>query len=689
MHHETRQRSLTVSQRLATLGVASFVGISAMLATGWYEHRQVERVLDEATVAKHVENKAIDLRATSLDLVLAAMDTIVDKADKVIAPDRMKEIDESVSGLTSASGDIASLAAAVGKPDLGAGVPEMIVLLTQSVQTELKGLVVSGADQAAFDAIDDKIDAAGAQLTERLSRLADASMAMTQARIEEASAISSEAFFWQFICGLLSMGLVLGLLTVQGNILRRGILGVRDSMQRIHGGDYATPVGAVERGDEIGDMARCVDRFRTDAIDKQRLERDAADSRSHNETERRQRETSSADDARQVQIAVTALGQALNKLADGQLTVAIDTPFRADLETLRLDFNQAVEKLRTVLSGMRDNSASITANGRQMRSAADDLAKRTEQQAASLEETSAALDQITVTVRTATEKAEEASQMVSRTHANAEESGRIVSEAVAAMARIEDASAEIGKIINVIDEIAFQTNLLALNAGVEAARAGEAGKGFAVVAQEVRELAQRAAGAAKDIKGLVSRSSAEVGTGVRLVQETGEALGRIGTDVDQINEHMRTIVVAAREQSTGLTEINIAIGQLDQMTQQNAAMVEQTNAASHTLAQDAESLSTLIGQFAIGGAAASYATASTPSQASRTMSSAPASHRPATPAKTTSAAPRPVAARPATVRPAAANSRPAPSPAKALMGKLSGAFAAPAASNSKDQWEEF
>ncbi|PYE26924.1 methyl-accepting chemotaxis protein [Rhizobium sp. PP-CC-3A-592] len=688
MQHETRQRSLTVSQRLATLGVVTFVGISAILATGWFEQQQVERVLAEADAAKSVENRAIDLRVTSLDLVLAAMDTIVDKDDKVIAPDRLKEIETAASDLKSASGDIAGLAVAVGKPDLGAGVPQMISQLTQSIQTDLKALVEAGADQAAFDAIDDQIDTAGSQLTERFASLAEAGMAMTQMRVEEAGAISRSAFVWQFVCGLGAMVLVLGLLTVQGNILRRGILGVRDSMQRIHGGDYATPVGAVERSDEIGDMARCVDRFRTDAIDKQRLERDAADSRSHNDTDRRQREVAATEDARQVQVAVSALGQALNKLADGQLTVAIDTPFRADLESLRLDFNQAVEKLRNVLSGMRDNSASITANGRQMRSAADDLAKRTEQQAASLEETSAALDQITVTVRTATEKAEEASQMVSRTHANAEESGRIVGEAVAAMARIEDASAEIGKIINVIDEIAFQTNLLALNAGVEAARAGEAGKGFAVVAQEVRELAQRAAGAAKDIKGLVNRSSTEVGTGVRLVQETGEALGRIGTDVDQINEHMRTIVVAAREQSTGLTEINIAIGQLDQMTQQNAAMVEQTNAASHTLAQDAESLSSLIAQFAIGGAAASYASAS-PTHSPRTATTSSSSHRPAAAPKTSSSAKSPIAIRPATIKPAATHSRPAPSPAKALMGKLSSAFATPSTSSTNDQWEEF
>ncbi|PLU82392.1 methyl-accepting chemotaxis protein, partial [Sinorhizobium medicae] len=207
-----------------------------------------------------------------------------------------------------------------------------------------------------------------------------------------------------------------------------------------------------------------------------------------------------------IKTAVETLGRALNQLADGNLAVAIREPFEGGLDALRRDFNDTVERLSHVLSSVRENTASIESNGRQMRSAADDLAWRTEKQAASLEQTSAALEEITVTVKTATERAEEASHIVDETRINAEESGRIVGEAIAAMARIEGASSEIGKIINVIDEIAFQTNLLALNAGVEAARAGEAGKGFAVVAQEVRELAQRAAGAAKDIKALVSRS---------------------------------------------------------------------------------------------------------------------------------------------------------------------------------------
>jgi methyl-accepting chemotaxis protein len=230
-----------------------------------------------------------------------------------------------------------------------------------------------------------------------------------------------------------------------------------------------------------------------------------------------------------------------------------------------------------------------------MRSAADDLAKRTEQQAASLEETSAALDQITATVRNATDRCR-GSRADGGPHPPECRRSPISSsrDAMAAMERIEGASREIGKIINVIDEIAFQTNLLALNAGVEAARAGEAGKGFAVVAQEVRELAGRAAGAAKDIKTLIGRSGAEVKIGGELVTAAGEALREIGEDVSRIDEHVKSIVTSAREQSVGLNEINTAISQMDQVTQKNAAMVEETNAASHTLAQDADNLIQLI-----------------------------------------------------------------------------------------------
>jgi methyl-accepting chemotaxis protein len=270
---------------------------------------------------------------------------------------------------------------------------------------------------------------------------------------------------------------------------------------------------------------------------------------------------------------------------------------------MRLSMNEAVERLGDALSAVARSTDLIDSGSREISHSADDLSKRTEQQAASLEETAAALDEITVNVKNASQRAEEARLASEAADRSATRSGEIVSEAVGAMARIEQSSSQISNIIGVIDEIAFQTNLLALNAGVEAARAGDAGKGFAVVAQEVRELAQRSAQAAKEIKELIRNSSEEVRTGVKLVRETGEALKTIQENIVDVNGHMQAIAGSAREQSTGLSEVNAAVNQMDQTTQQNAAMVEEANAASATLAQETVNLRQLIARFQLSGSA--------------------------------------------------------------------------------------
>ncbi|WP_075292294.1 methyl-accepting chemotaxis protein [Pararhizobium arenae] len=653
-------KKLSVNSRLATLGATALLGFGSMIAVGWYESKIVDDALGRAAVAQASIAKASELRLTSVQLVLVAMDTIVDREEGAVAPDRLKQIADSIAALEAGRNDMFAVAETAGKPELMKTFDADLAELKKGISVDLKNLVETRAPTEQFDAIDDLIDGAGERFTTTLGDLTGVAGELLSARVKEAMDSSSTSIAIQMALGFAAMLSLLGMFVFHGNVLRRGIFAVRDNMRSILSGDYQTTVSGVTRSDEIGEMARSVEAFRLAAVEKQALEAAAAENRDQTEAERKEREAIRNAEARDIDYAVTHIGEGLRRLSEGDLSSTIRDPFRPDLESLRVSFNQTVEKLQQALVNVRENSISIDASGRQMRGAADDLARRTEQQAASLEETSAALDQITVTVRTATHRAEEASQMVETTRANAEESSRIVGEAMDAMSRIENASTEIGKIINVIDEIAFQTNLLALNAGVEAARAGEAGKGFAVVAQEVRELAQRAAGAAKDIKALVTRSSMEVGTGVQLVQATGEALGRIASEVVRINEHMASIVSAAREQSTGLQEINTAVGQLDQMTQQNAAMVEETNAASHTLAQDAENLSGLIGQFNLGQATAATVTSRAPVRAA----------------------------------PASAAARPVPSPAKALMGKLAGAFKptaspVPKASGSAENWEEF
>jgi methyl-accepting chemotaxis protein len=299
---------------------------------------------------------------------------------------------------------------------------------------------------------------------------------------------------------------------------------------------------------------------------------------------------------------VEELNGALSNLASGDLSVRIVEQFAAGYEDLRKNFNAAIEQLETTISSVVVAASNIRNESNQVATAADHLAERTENQAAALEQTAAALEELTTSVKATAESAETASTGVAGTKTAAVESGYVVKKAVKAMSKIEKSSEKISQIIGVIEDIAFQTNLLALNAGVEAARAGDAGRGFAVVASEVQALATRSSDAAKEIKALISTSSQQVETGVELVAETGKALAAIVESVTAITSLVDGIASSAREQSVGINEINLAVGQLDQVTQQNAAMVEEANAASHTMRSEAESLSELVSQFSVKGA---------------------------------------------------------------------------------------
>ncbi|MGF9563659.1 HAMP domain-containing methyl-accepting chemotaxis protein [Neorhizobium sp. JUb45] len=376
---------------------------------------------------------------------------------------------------------------------------------------------------------------------------------------------------------------------------------LRERMSSLASGETEAAIDGLDRKDEIGQMAQAVAVFRDNSLERARLRQEAEDNRSLSEQERIDREAITARDAADVKFAVDSLAEALSNLSDGNVSYRIDRSFAVSLDGVRNDFNASASKLQAALEQVSENARSIEAGSGEIRSAADDLAKRTEQQAASVEETAAALEEITITVKDAARRAQEAGDLVARTRQGAEKSGHVVANAVKAMEAIEKSSGEIGNIIGVIDDIAFQTNLLALNAGVEAARAGEAGKGFAVVAQEVRELAQRSANAAKEIKALITTSNHQVQSGVELVGETGRALEEIVVEVQEINRHVNAIVESAQEQSSGLQQINTAVNTMDQDTQKNAAMVEEQTAASHGLARDVASLNTLLAQFDLSG----------------------------------------------------------------------------------------
>ena len=309
------------------------------------------------------------------------------------------------------------------------------------------------------------------------------------------------------------------------------------------------------------------------------------------------------DKAEQTRLIVDSIGTGLAALATGDLTQRVSADLTGPFAQLKEDFNRALSRLQETLRSVLTTTGGITTGAGEIAQAADDLSKRTEQQAASLEETAAALEQITATVKKTAENAKAASAIVTTARGAAEDGGQIVDTAIKAMGQIEQSSKQITDIIGVIDEIAFQTNLLALNAGVEAARAGDAGKGFAVVASEVRALAQRSSEAAREIKTLIKASSEHVGSGVKLVGESGQALRKIVAQVVEINALVSEMAQAAQQQSTGIEEVNTAVTQMDQVTQQNAAMVEQSTAASRNLAGETTQLSELVAFFAVGGEA--------------------------------------------------------------------------------------
>ena len=315
------------------------------------------------------------------------------------------------------------------------------------------------------------------------------------------------------------------------------------------------------------------------------------------ELQRKQAEATREATEKAAALAVSRIGEGLANLSAKKLDFRLDADFPETFRKLQVDFNAAIEQLSGAMKAVIDSADAIASGSGEIATASDDLSHRTEQQAASLEEAAAALDEITATVGKAADGAKHAREIVLEAKHDAERSSDVVRKAVDAMGRIERSSAEIGKIIGVIDEIAFQTNLLALNAGVEAARAGEAGRGFAVVASEVRALAQRSAEAAKEIKGLVNTSNHEVESGVKLVAETGQTLARIVSKVAEIDTVVGDIANSSQEQSSGLHEINIAINQLDQSTQQNAAMAEQATAASRSLTHETAQLASMINEF--------------------------------------------------------------------------------------------
>ncbi|MBB3138695.1 methyl-accepting chemotaxis protein [Rhizobium pisi] len=401
---------------------------------------------------------------------------------------------------------------------------------------------------------------------------------------------------------LIVIGLVLSYFV--GRLISSAVRNMAHSMEQLARGEEKIVVTGVEHRHELGAMARSLKVFQETGRAKLIAEANAERARLAAEEERLRQEAERLSDAQVMEHAFRQISLGLDALSKGDLTVRVGE-VDARYVRIRDHFNNSVASLEEAIDSVIRAVTTIRSGLAEISTASNDLARRTEQQAASLEQTVAALGDVTRGVNGTAEGAGRAQAVVATARTNAEKGGEIVSRAIAAMTEIQNSSSKIGNIISVIDEIAFQTNLLALNAGVEAARAGEAGKGFAVVAQEVRELAQRSANAAREIKQLISTSSTQVKTGVELVGESGVSLEQIVEQVTAMSATVAEIAVAAREQATSLREVSAAGDQMDKVTQQNAAMVEETTAAAQSLTHETESLAELLARFRTGSGRAS------------------------------------------------------------------------------------
>ncbi|AYC99850.1 methyl-accepting chemotaxis protein [Neorhizobium sp. NCHU2750] len=400
--------------------------------------------------------------------------------------------------------------------------------------------------------------------------------------------------------GILVLASILAFAVIRS--VSRPLSDIREALNAVADENVDLAIPHTDMKNEVGLMARATEALQQKVRERHAIEETQQRSQRELDGERQQNLDMQRNEAELQARVVSTIGAALEDLAHGDLTVRCGD-LGERYAGLRENFNDALSRLEAAMARVNTKGIDIGGSKDEIRRASNELSQRTERQAANLEETSAALDELTVAVKQTADGAREAASRVVSVSTEANRSDAVVAEAIQAMSGIEHSSGEISKIIGVIDEIAFQTNLLALNAGVEAARAGESGKGFAVVAQEVRELAQRSANAAKEIKDQIARSSQQVENGVRLVGEAGEALKRISTQVKSASDIVSKIADSAAEQDTTLRSISSSLNHLDQATQHNAAMAEETTASAEALAADTEELLNLIRRFRINAAA--------------------------------------------------------------------------------------
>ncbi|WP_217701939.1 methyl-accepting chemotaxis protein [Phaeobacter sp. HF9A] len=573
-------RHIHMKVRLMVSGIVCIFAVLVLSAMAIYSLWQSEKEL-----VKQISLSQTLMKEMSMDMLHDAIEATVFQAlvlGESTPPEQraaiLAQLDEDADTLTRALNNLQSINMSdelreeidVVAKDFPIFINHAKKITNLSFENKEQAIAALPDFMSAFN----KLEADLAPLSERIQGIASSSA--QKAKKHDDAMLLGNVLFSGFM-------IVIMLLNVRNitNSITKPIERMRAALKEVAEGDFGLKIADIMRGDDFGDIARDID-----AVSDRVL---AAFEEQ-------------AEQRRQGEKIILRLRDGLKRLSNGDLGDRIEEPFNETYDPLRIHYNETVDRLNELVAAVVDASRRIRAQSDKISADSHDLSRRTESQAATLEETAAALEQMTASVRTSAENAQQIEGAVAQARSEVERSGEVVQGAVTAMDAIEASSEKISQIIGVIDDIAFQTGLLALNAGVEAARAGEVGRGFAVVASEVRVLAHRASDAANEIKTLIEDSSNHVQEGVARVNGTGEALTGVISHVTNITELMSGISNEASEQAQGISEVNIGVSQLDQVTQENVSMVETSDQAIQVMNREAVQLADLVGQFKLRSA---------------------------------------------------------------------------------------
>jgi methyl-accepting chemotaxis protein len=585
LHTAFDQMKSSIARKLG--GVVALLGAVALCLSvfAFWQSRLHARQTDEIEAAYDFVLEVRGL-AQSVQHVAILANSVFSSDDKndvqrklVILRQALDRLRESADALLPRADDRMS---EQQKTRLSLAIREFIAYQNDTIEFGLtispKAALVQANDEATIANRERMIAEMDAFVRETLERRS------TERRAEDVRRRRDEALTLAVPTIATALAIIVALWIVATQI-RRPLSTIALALKRASEDEFDEHIPFVEQRDEIGDMARALRAFEAAAQEKRRLEREAeaqrrlaAELREASDAERRR----AADEQAQV---VATLAHGLERLSGGDFTSRLETPFAPQYEPLRADFNQAVEKLRRAMIAVAKNSQAVLERTTEGARVADSLAERSEQQALELAKAAVDLGASTSAIERTADTTAEVREFVNRASEAARRGGEVLRDTIAAMSAIEDSSGQIGRIVDLIDEIAFQTNLLALNAGIEAARSGEAGRGFAVVASEVRALAQRALEAAKEIGALVETAQRQVGIGVGLVSETSRTLSDVVQLTSSTDALVATVAAAAKEQSASLGEICLTVGKIDKATRENAAIAARSSGASADLAE--------------------------------------------------------------------------------------------------------